>query len=343
MLVEPASNLGALSVAGADGTPQLLSDFWVSSCASAVLIVHRGETVYEWEARPGELSEVLPCLSITKSVVGVVAGVLMERGDLDPDRAVVTYVTEMSGGGYGGVTVRDLLDMRTGGDYRESYEPGGELAQLALTQAQAPGALFGSVHDMVCRVDRVGIHDGPFAYRSLDTEALGLIIEQASGTSISDLAQELVLDPLGCEGAVFAHDAHGRVSPSGGLAMRPVDVARFGSMMLNSGAIGDHQVVSPLFVKDLRAGHPCDADLETEGSYRNQFWLPTRGGRELLALGIHGQMLWMDAASDTVFVKLSAWPTPSDPPLLSATYAVAQACARALDERPRVTSRFLSS
>ncbi len=328
------SHLEALSVVGVDGLAQLLDGFWVGSHTSAVLMVHGGEIVYEWEARPGALTQVLPCFSITKSIVGVVAGVLMERGDLDPDRGVVTYLPELEKGGYRGVTVRDLLDMRTGGDYRESYEPGGELAQLALTQAQAPGALFSSVYDMVCGAERLGVHDGPFAYRSLDTEALGLIIERASGVPISDLVDEMVLGPLGCEGATFARDVNGQAAPSGGLSMRSIDVARCGVMMLNSGAIGDHQVVSPLFVKDLRAGHPCDADVEKEGSYRNQFWVPKRGGRELLALGIHGQMLWMDAATDTVFVKLSAWPTPSDPPLLSATYAVAQACATALDEGP---------
>lgn len=259
----------------------------------------------------------------------------MERGDLDPDRGAVTYVPELVSGGYRGVTVRDLLDMRTGGDYRETYESDDELARLVLTRSQSDAAPFTSVPDMLCHIERVGSHDGPFAYRSLDTELLGWIIERATGVSMEVLANEIVLDRLGCEGAVFARDSEGNVAHSGGLSLRPVDVAQFGLMMLNSGAIGDHQVVSPFFVKDLRSGHPCDATTgKNEGSYRNQFWVPTRGGRELLALGIHGQMLLMDAANDVVFVKLSSWPTPSDPALLSTTYAVARACAAALNERP---------
>lgn len=323
-----------LPVIGSLGGSQPLSDFLSSSFTTAFMIVHGGETVYEWEARPGALNEVLPCYSITKSVVGVVAGVLMERGDLDPDRDAVAYVPEMAAGGYRGVVVRDLLDMRTGGDYRETHGAHSEVARLLATRAQTVDAPFGSVQDMLCRIERVGLHDGPFAYRSLDTEALGWIIERATGTPMDILAHELILGPLGCEGGVFARDAHGGVAHSGGLAMRPIDLARCGSMILNSGAIGDHQVVSPLFVKDLRAGHPGDDGHGEEGSYRNQFWVPKRGGRELLALGIHGQMMWMDAASDTVFVKLSTWPIPSDPPLLSATYAVARACASALNERP---------
>lgn len=334
MLAEPARDLGDLLVTAVDGSTQMLPEFLADSHTTALLILYRGKAVYEWSARPGALTEVLPCYSISKSVVGVVAGALIERGDLDPDRGVVTYVPEMTSGGYHGVTVRDLLDMRTGGDYHESHDSGGELARLVMSREGSPGAPFASVHDMVSRIERVGLHDGPFAYRSLDTEALGWVIERSAGTAVDVLADEIVLKPLGCEGAVFAKDSQGTVAHAGGLVLRPVDLARFGAMMLNSGSVGDHQVVSPFFVKDLRAGHPCDATTEGEGSYRNQFWVPTRGGRELLALGIHGQMLWMDAASDTVFVKFSTWPEPSDPALLSSTYAVARACAAALDGRP---------
>ncbi|CAN5391893.1 serine hydrolase [soil metagenome] len=328
-------DLEELQVAGITGTSQPLTQFLVDSHTSALLVFHDGEQVYQWSVDPGVMDQPQPCFSITKSVVGTVAGALIERGDLDPDRGAVTYVPELTAGGYRGVTVRDLLDMRTGGDYRETYGSDSELARLHATRTSAPGAPFESVHDMLSRIERVGRHDGPFAYRSLDTEALGWIIECATGTSMDVLAEEIVLGPLGCSGALFAVGAQGHVNHSGGLAMRPIDVARFGAMILNSGAVGGHQIVSPFFVKDLRAGHPCDATAaESEGSYRNQFWVPQRGGRELLALGIHGQMLWMDSASDTVFVKISAWPTPSDPALLSTTYAVAKACAQAFDDRP---------
>ncbi len=334
MLPDASQDLGELSVPGVTGGPQSLNEFLTKSFTTALLVVHEGKVAYTWSFRPSGLTEVLPCYSITKSVLGVVAGALIERGDLDPDRGAVTYVPELAAGGYRGVTVRDLLDMRTGGDYRETHDSGGELARLIMSRDGMPGAAFESVHDMVSRIERVGHHDGPFAYRSLDTEALGWVMERAAGTAMDLLAEEIVLGPLGCAAAMFSKDSHGHVAQSGGLWMRPVDVARFGTMVLNSGAVGGHNIVSPFFVKDLRVGHPCDAKMGSEGSYRNQFWVPQRGGRELLALGIHGQMLWMDAASDTVFVKLSAWPRPTDPALLSTTYAVARACAAALDGRP---------
>ncbi len=329
------NDLGAAMVPTGGGSHQPLEQFLADSFTTALIVMHRGETAYGWWRDPATRDQPQPIYSITKSVVGVVAGALIEAQALDPDRRVITYVPELRHGGYRAVTVRDLLDMRTGGDYRETYGPDGELAQLMSTRALATDVPFASVHDMLSAIQRVGRHDGPFAYRSLDTEALGWVIERATGTRMDVLADEIVLGPLGCQGAVFEVDALGDVLHSGGLRMRPLDVARFGAMILDSGAVGDHHIVSPFFVKDLRSGHPSDeAPGIGEGSYRNQFWVPVRGGRELLALGIHGQMLWMDAESDTVFSKLSTWPTPSDPDLMTTTYAVARACAAALSESP---------
>ncbi|MGB3258943.1 MAG: serine hydrolase [Ornithinimicrobium sp.] len=323
--------LGATMVPGPGGVSQSLEQFLVDSFTTSLLVLHHGEPVFSWSRTPEALQEPQPGYSITKSVLGVVAGSLIQDEALEPERGVITYVPELAQGGYRGVTVRDLLDMRTGGDYREAYGPDDELTQLVAARAAVPEGPFDSVRDLLCRVPRVGLHDGPFAYRSLDTEALGWVIERATGSRMDQLAHELVLQPLGCEGAVFELDGRGEVLHSGGLSLRPVDFARFGSMILGSGAIGDRQIVSPFFVKDLRAGHPCDAE-SGGGSYRNQFWVPVCGGRELLALGIHGQMLWMDASSDLVFLKLSDWPRPSNPELLSTTYAVARRCAAALSE-----------
>ncbi len=116
MVPASAQDLSGLIVPGTAGAPVPLEQFLTDSFTTVLLILHRGNSVYEWSAKSGALTDVLPCYSIAKSVIGVVAGALMERGDLDPERGVVTYVPELESGGYRGVTVRDLLDMRTGDD-----------------------------------------------------------------------------------------------------------------------------------------------------------------------------------------------------------------------------------
>ena len=48
------------------------------------------------------------------------------------------------------------------------------------------------------------------------------------------------------------------------------------------------------------------------GMYRNGFWFPGESGDVMLALGIHGQMIYMNRLTGVVGVKLSSWPTPQD-------------------------------
>ena len=71
-------------------------------------------------------------MSITKSFVGCLTGILAARGVVDVDAPVVQYAPELAAGGYAPARVRDVLDMRTGGDYVEDHDdPGGEVAEIA--------------------------------------------------------------------------------------------------------------------------------------------------------------------------------------------------------------------
>jgi Beta-lactamase len=71
---------------------------------------------------------IVPCrvmqastAAVSKSIVGCVTAVLADRGRLDPGAPVTTYLPELSGSGYDGATDCNLLDMRTGVAFRETY------------------------------------------------------------------------------------------------------------------------------------------------------------------------------------------------------------------------------
>ena len=79
-------------------------------------------------------------MSVTKSVVGCIAGVLVEQGLLDPDKPASTYVPEIVGSGYDGATVRHLLNMRTGVAFREEYtNPDAEVRVMERYMGWRPG------------------------------------------------------------------------------------------------------------------------------------------------------------------------------------------------------------
>ncbi len=339
-----------LMVRRVDGSLVTIAECLARTYTDAFVVVHDGAIVAQWYATERDVSGAHALMSITKSIVGCATGALVGKGMLDPEALATAYVPELGYGGYAGATVRDLLDMRTGGPgYHEDYDdPDSEIAWLSRAVEApwpgVPGAPAPLLRDLVATAQTRAGEARSFCYRSLDTEALGWVVERAGGRPVLD-ALGSVLQPLGLEGpASICIDAAGVPQCSGSLALTARDAARFGLMLLHGGSVGAAQVVPAAFVKDTRIG-ASDSERALQarvgqvlgsgtgmrtGFYRNQFWVPERGSRTLLCLGIHGQLVYVDSRHDTVVVKLSSWPQPQDPALFTDGLTCAQAIARQL-------------
>ena len=67
------------------------------------------------------------------------------------------------------------------------------------------------------------------------------------------------------------------------------------------------------------------------GMYRNQMWFPSARRDVLLALGIHGQMIYVNRSAGVVAAKVSSWATPQDPAKLLGTIAAFDAVAASFE------------
>jgi CubicO group peptidase (beta-lactamase class C family) len=265
-------------------------------------------------------------MSVSKSVVGCVAGVLCSKGLLDPTLPVSTYVPEVRGSGYGDATVRDLLDMRTGVGFRETYDAAdAEVRVMERSMGwspRRPGDPVG-MYAYLATLDSPEPHGGIFTYRSADTDMLGWVCERAAGSRMANLVSELVWAPMGAEhDAEITCDEVGSAVHDGGMSAVPRDLARFGQLLLDGGAVDGREVVPAAWLAD--SFHP-DEDVRSAfartdhdevlpgGWYRNQFWfVPTHHGTALVCLGIHGQMIYVNPTTRLVAAKVSSWPRPQD-------------------------------
>jgi CubicO group peptidase (beta-lactamase class C family) len=169
---------------------------------------------------------------------------------------------------------------------------------------------------------------------------------------MAELISSLIWVPMGAEhDADLLHDGLGIAVHDGGLCATARDMARFGQMLLDGGAVpeqagGTRTVVPPRW---LRQGWAVDADLRGAfaaspaeasfpgGWYRNQFWFRPGGyGDVLLALGIHGQMLHVSRRTKTVCVKFSSWPQAQNPRYMEDTLRAFDAVGGALTGRDPV-------
>lgn len=298
----------------------VLGDTWTD----AVVILHNGRIVLEGYGNGMAPDTPHLLMSVTKSVVGCIAGILTERGDLNPEMVVEYYVPEVAGSGYGGARVRDLLDMRTGVAFSEEYtNPDAEVRVMERYMGWRPGLSpgeNGGMYAYLATLGSAGPHGGTFVYRSADTDMLGWVCERAAGTRMADLVSTLIWHPLGAEfNAEITCDGVGSAIHDGGMSATARDMARFGQLLLEDGFVDGMPVVPSRWLGAARALDPdirgafASSDSEpvlTGGWYRNQFWfVPGEVGDLQLCLGIHGQMVLVDRATRTVSVKMSTWPT----------------------------------
>ncbi|MGL5810028.1 MAG: serine hydrolase domain-containing protein [Nocardioides sp.] len=366
--------LGVRTVAGTAAT---IEDTLRATYTDALVVVHDGRLTVQWYADPERAARPHPLHSVTKSFVGCLAGILIEDGALGDETPVAALVPELGAGGYAAATVRDLLDMRTGGDYLEDHaEDGTELAAMGeivgwrdTGESSGPdpsrrSSPPGSLREFATSATRIARHGGPFCYRSLDTEVLAWVLEAAAGQPLLRVWEERLLSPLGLEApGEMLLDPYGVPLASGGLSLVPRDLCRFGQMLLDGGSVGDDQVVPTMFLKDTRVGAPDSVEAfrtrlgerigpgwsgarpagprGSTGIYRNQFWVPARGGRQLLCLGVHGQIMLVDGDNGVVAVKLSQWPRPQDVELFTDGLSCVTAMAEALGGSPHDDLRLM--
>ncbi len=335
----------AVEVTRIDGTRATVGDVLADTWTDAYAVLQDGHLVAEDYVATGGPQRTHALFSVTKSMVGCVAGILVDRGLLDPASEVTEHVPELAGSGYAGATVQHLLDMRSGVRFLEDYtDPEAEVRQLDRWIAER------GVYPFLETLRQEAPHGSRFLYRSAETDVLGWVCERAGGARMADLLSDLVWSPMGAEqDAGIICDALGTAVHDGGLAATARDLLRFGQMLLDGGVVPDgndgaRSVVPPMW---LRRAWAVDAEgrslfLESPaevsfpgGWYRNHFWFrPGEHGDVLLCLGIHGQMVHVSRRTGTVCVKLSSWPDPSSPAYLQDTLRAFDAVGGAMVNQP---------
>ena len=290
-------------------------DLFDRTYTNALLIMKNGVIVAEIYRNYTNDRTHFMAWSATKSFVGTLVGIALEEGrikSLDDD--ISSYLTELKGGGYEGVTIRQVLQMRSGVDYQERYDfsptnptPAARNHENALIKNVAR---FADPARTIRRAHKPGEF---FAYKTLDTAVLGWLVERVAGEPISEYMTRKIWEPLGAEAdGFFIMDGPpgvGREFTGAGFNATVRDYARFGQMMLNGGEANGHRIVSSAWVTQATTSAFPSHDLM---GYGYQWWTITKSPA-FTALGLQGQYIFVDPATKTVVVKVSYFPPGQTP------------------------------
>jgi CubicO group peptidase (beta-lactamase class C family) len=330
--------------AAPDGTAWTVARMLPHTATDGFVVLHKGRLAYEWYGNGLTSTDPHIVFSVSKSITGILAGILVERGQLDPDAPVTRYIPEAAGSVYGDCTVRHVLDMTVGISFVENYlDTTGDFARYRAATGWNPvanPALAGDLHGFLVTLSRdENPHGAKFHYVSPNSDLLGWILERAGGAPYAKLLSDLIWSRIGTEAdAHVTIDKLGAARSAGGICVVLRDLARFGEMVRNFGRAGGEQIMPRRWIEDIldngdqRAwlAQPTAAKFLPNGRYRSQWYMIGNPSGAHCAIGIHGQWIYIDPAAEMVIAKLSSQPLPLDEGIDYLLLAAFDAIARSL-------------
>jgi CubicO group peptidase (beta-lactamase class C family) len=335
-----------LSFEAANGNVETIGRFLERAWCDSLLVVHDGANVAEHYFNGMSASSHHLLYSVTKAFVGMLAGIAVGRDKLEVASLVTRYLPELGNSAWHGTTVRHLLDMTAAAQYSEDLtDPETDFWkeaavvgwQPALVNPKTPPSLFEYARSLQGQDMANG---SKFEYRTVCANVLGMVLERAMGARLAQLLETEIWSRIGAH-----HDASIVVDRTGfpyvgaGMSACTRDLGVFGLMMINDGAINGRQVIPAAWIEDTLRGDATSKECFAKGQYgdeapgwhfRNQLWISGSDRAEMLAIGIHGQYLYMDKSRDLVIVMLSSQPEPYDAELDLDTLAAMRAVGESL-------------
>lgn len=273
---------------------------------NGMVVLRDGKLVKEVYRNGSDMKSQFIGYSMSKSVIAVLIGIAIDEGRIrSVDDPVVNYLTELKGSAYDGVTVRNLLMMRTGTDWKEIYTPDSELDRhrdLSLNESKA------YYEDYALKSGKLLPPGTKFNYSTLDTNLAGWLLERAVGMPLARYMETRLWQPMGAETGAYWVDQGRADAPrpfyGAGMAASLRDWARVGQLALDAGHANGRQIVSAAWMKE------STSKLNDLPGYGYFWW--TYGAKGYGARGINGQAIYVQPETRTVIAVAGYWRDATD-------------------------------
>jgi CubicO group peptidase (beta-lactamase class C family) len=260
------------------------------------LIIRHGRIVAEAYFAPYVAGISHDLRSVTKSVVGTLTAIQLQKGILDSvDHPVMDVFADKQIQNVDDrkkvMTVQSLLDMTSGIEWTEkAYTPDETIMRMYKSPDRTA---------FVLNQPMAGTPGAHFNYSGGNPYLLSALINKKSGQNALDFAKKELFEPLGIKSARWGPvDAQGVTDGESGLFLSPHDMARFGYLYLHNGMWEGKQIIPLSWVDRVKEGKvPATNGFH----YGNLWWsLPEKGA--YMARGRHSQLILIIPRLDVVAV-----------------------------------------
>jgi len=266
--------------------------------------------------------------SVAKSVTSTLLGIALRRGDIHGmDDTLETYIPQLRGTAYAKVTVEQLLTMTSGVRWNEDYDdPRSDVAQMYRSACENGQPHVISYLAKLPRAYRAGTH---WNYNTAETDLLGILVQRATGQSLAGYLSQTIWKPYGMASDAYwlKDECDGSDTGGSGLSATLADYARIGQFMLDGGRIDGRPVIADAW---LHGAMRKQQEVASPGHGYGYLWWTDADG-SYAAIGIFGQMVYVDPARQLVIVQVGAWPQATSKALVASRRAFIKAVQRGAD------------
>lgn len=293
-----------------------------------VLVLQNDSIRLEKYAAGVDQESLWTSFSMAKSVSSMLLGVALKEGAIESlDDVLQKYIPELKGHDYGKVTVRQLLTMTSGIAWNEDYEdPNADVAQMYQNPCENSESHILTYMKSLKFAHEPGTH---WNYSTGETDLVGILIQKATGKSLADYLSEKIWQPWGMKYCAYwlADECSNLNIGGSGLSATLRDYARLGTLMLNEGRLGDQNLLAEEYLENATA---LLNETDDQGGGYGYLWWRFKNG-SYAAVGIFGQMLYIDPHKDLVIAQIAAWPKASSKNLTKGRRAFIEAVQRVID------------
>lgn len=331
---ESNNTFGQSTISTEEGASETIESVFAKNETDGVIIVQNNTIIFEkyWNGLSKHYQHIW--FSMTKSLTSSAFGLLVKQGRIDLSESPVKYVPELKGTPWERTKIQDVLNMSTALGFVESYTDTASF--FYKYYGGASGFFYVSGADTVTISDQIlGTYDFltkmatannnmqpgyKFEYNSSNVDVISWIMSRVTGQPYQQFIQENIWGKLGAEHDAFiTTDRAYTAMATGGMNTTLRDAALFATMILNRGTIDGKQIIPAKWVDEtLQLNEEDKARMKRNDvypkaglpwiAYKNFWWILDNVKGEFCALGIHGQVIYINRAANLVVCYFSSQP-----------------------------------
>ena len=227
----------------------------------AFIVIQDDAVLYEQYFNGANRDSIVSSFSTAKSFTSALIGIAISEGYIHSVNDPITdYLPELAERDivFKNITIRDLLMMSSGIKYTEFPFVNGDNAKTYY---------FPNLRQLALEDTHVARNPAEtFHYNNYHPLLLGLIIERATGTSVTNYLQEKIWKPIGMEySGSWSLDENAFEKMESGINARAIDFAKFGRLFLHNGDRDGTQVIPAEWVAE-------STQADTSVDYENYYY-----------------------------------------------------------------------